>query len=182
MRHYLLFCLLLGACVSSSCTKKNAREVDASKWIKHTLDNKWVFTAPKDTKIVYLKGVDSVPGNIILSADSIKLEFDSGFEMSAMDTICNLGSEALHAKHEIERGSYKYLDKPDTLHNAQVDTVNGKIATIITPMKTGRGTTDISISDCKSHTWIGIRGKNIPASKQELVLTIYRSLQQADSK
>ena len=173
MRHYLLCCIML---VASSCAKNNSG-TDTSNWVKYRLDTKWAFTAPKDAKIVYLKGIDSVPGNIILPADSVQLEFDIGFEMSSMDTVCNLGSEELYAKHQIARGSYKYLDKPDTLHNAQVDTVNGKIAIIITPMKTGRGTTDISISDCKSHTWIGVRGKNIPVSKQELVLAIYRSLQ-----
>ena len=182
MRHYLLCCLLTGACVSSSCTKKNTRGVDTSKWITYTLDNKWAFTAPKGAKIIYLKGVDSVPGNIVLPEDSVRLEFDSGFETSAIDTVCDLGSQAVYAKRDIARGSYKYLDKPDTLHNARVDTVNGKIATVITPMKIGRGTTRISISDCKSYTWIGLYGKNIPANKQELVLTIYKSLQQVDSK
>ena len=181
MRHYLKCCFLAVASVSSCHTKNSASLIDTSSWTRYELDS-WELDAPKGTKVVYLKGIDSVPGNIILAQDSIKLEFDSGYQMSEMDTICSLGSEAIYAKREIARGAYNYLNKPDTLHSARIDTVNGRIATIITSVKPGRGTTEISISDCKSHTWIGVSGKNIPAGKQEFLLMIYKSLRRKASK
>jgi hypothetical protein len=100
------------------------------------LDKYWVFNAPKDTKVIYEKGIDSTPGRIILAANnSLNLEFDSGFEMSIRDTVCNLGSEAVRAKLRIARDV-------DTLYQAKIDTVNGRVATIISPVKPGHGTTE----------------------------------------
>lgn len=152
-------------------------------WITYQLDKYWKFDAPKGAKIIYEQGVDSTPGSIILTKnDTIFLAFDSGFEMSIRDTICNLGSETLRSKKAITRKDYKYLDKPDTLHQARIDTINGRIATIIKPAKAGAGITRISISDCNSHLWLGISGKDLPADKQELVLKIYNSIRQEASK
>jgi hypothetical protein len=129
-----------------------------------------------------LKGIDSVPGNIFLPTESIKLEFDSGFEMSSSNTVCNLSTEVFYAKRAITRGDYKYLDKPDTLHVSKIDTINGNAATIILPIKTGSGMTQLIISDCNSRNWIGVYGKNIPASKQKTILAIYKSFRRIDSK
>lgn len=193
MYHILLSALFLAFCGITSCHNQDNSEKDSHKritynkqdptWITYQLDKHWVFDAPQGTKIIYEQGVDSTPGSIILTAnDSVILGFDSGFEMSFRDTICNLGSEALRAQRDIARGAYKYLDKPDTLHQARIDTVNGQIATIIKPAKAGAGITEINISDCKSHLWLGIAGKDLPADKQELALKIYNSIRQEASK
>jgi hypothetical protein len=179
-----LTCYLCTAVVGliSGCSQTKKVEVDNSKWITYKLDTNWAFEAPSDAKITYLKGIDSVPGNIFLPAESIKLEFDSGFEMSSLDTICNLSTEVFYAKRAITRGDYKYLDKPDTLHVSKIDTINGSAATIISPVKTGSGTTQLIISDCNSRNWIGVYGKNILASKQNVILAIYKSFRHIDSK
>jgi hypothetical protein len=183
MRHLISKVLLTACCAFVGCESRSNPEVIDSGWAVCKLDKFWLFNAPQGTKVIYDQGIDSTPGRIILATnDSVRLEFDSGFEMSFRDTVCNLGSEAIRAKRQIARGDYKYLDKPDTIHQAEVDTINGRIATIITPLKTGGGTTKISISDCASHRWLGIYGRNIPSDKQELVLKIYRSIRQESSK
>ena len=183
MHRFLLSVFFLAFCGLTSCNNQDSFETNNPTWITYRLDKHWVFDAPKGAKIIYQQGIDSTPGNIVLTAnDSVILEFDSGFEMSFRDTFCNLGSEAVHAKWRITRGDYKYLDKPDTLHQARIDTVNGKIATIITPLKSGSGTTEIHISDCESNLWLAVYGANIPPDKQELVLDIYRSIRQKSSK
>ncbi len=177
---YYLFAAAVG--VISGCSQSKKAEVDTSKWITYRLDTDWAFKAPNDAKITYLRGIDSVPGKIFLPSDSIKLEFDSGFEMSSLDTICNLSTEVLYAKRAITRGDYKYLDKPDTLHISKIDTINGNAATIILPIKTGSGMTQLIISDCDSRNWIGVYGKNIPAKKQNMVVAIYKSFRRIKSK
>lgn len=166
-------------CAFVSCNNKKSPSLNKSTWIEYKLDDYWVFNAPKGTKIIYLKGIDSTPGNIVLTMnDSVNLQFDSGLEMTLSDTVCNLGSDAVRAKFKIAQGLYK----SDTIHQAKIDTVNGKIATIITPVNTGRGWTEIHISDCESDRWLGIYGKDIPSDKQELVLKIYNSIQHKASE
>ena len=183
MRHLILKTFLLACCAFVSCKSRDNSVVRNPTWITYKLDKSWLFNAPKGTKVIYEKGVDSTPGRIILATnDSVTLQFDSGFEMSFLDTVCNLGSEGIRARKRIARGSYKYLDKPDTLHQAQIDTVNGKIATIITPLKLGSGTTEIHISDCESNLWLAVDGTNISPDKQGLVMGIYRSIRQVSSK
>ena len=183
MRHLISKTLLLACCVFVGCKSRDDSVVRNFTGITYRLDKSWLFNAPKGTKIIYEKGIDSTPGRIILAAnDSVNLEFDSGFEISFLDTVCNLGSETVRAKRRIARGHYKYLDNLDTQHQVCIDTVNGKIATIITPLKTGSGTTEISISDCKSHLWLNVSGKNLPYDKQEVVLKIYNSIRQENSK
>lgn len=193
MCRLLLSVLFLAFCGITSCNNQDSFDKDNHKritynkqdptWITYQLDKHWVFDAPQGAKIIYEQGVDSTPGSIILTAnDSVILNFDSGFEMAFRDTICNLGSEALRVQRDIAGGAYKYLDKQDTLHQARIDTVNGQIATIIKPAKVGAGITEISISDCNSHLWLGISGKDLPSDKQELVLKIYNSIRQEASK
>lgn len=166
-----------------ACKRQSNSGVDASTWVVYELDDVWTFNAPKGTRLIYERGIDSTPGYIILATnDSLNLEFDSGFESAAMDTVCNLGSEMVYAKQRIARGNYKYLDKPDTLHQARVDTINGLAVIMILPEKAGTGTTEVSISNCNSNRWLAIYGKNIPADKQELVLKIYASIRQAKIK
>ena len=178
MKYYFIPSFLLIICVSvnvSNSAGKKALIQDDLGWVKYTLDNHWTFSAPKGTKILYLKGLDSVPGNIIIKSDSIKLEFDSGFN-GFFDASCSIDNALANARSEIMRGAYKYLDKPDTLHIARVDTINGMVATFITPVKTGAGTISVDVSDCKSHSGLGIFGKNISAAKQELVSRLFRSI------
>jgi hypothetical protein len=177
---YYLFVAAVG--VISGCSQSKKVEVDSSKWSIYKLDTDWAFKAPSDAKITYLRGIDSVPGSIFLPSDSIKLEFDSGFEMSSLDTVCNLSTEVFYAKRAIAHGDYKYLDKPDTLHFSKIDTISGNAATIILPVKTGSGMTQLIISDCDSRNWIGVYGRNIPASKQNKILAIYKSFRRVDSK
>jgi hypothetical protein len=180
MKYHLSYLFLLAACISVSCISEKTSALDKSKWVEYELDNHWIFNAPPKTKIIYLRGIDSVPGNIILKSDSIKLEFDSTFE-SSMDTICSMSNELVHAKSGIAREDYKYLDRVDTLHTVRIDTIGGMVATIVTPVKTGAGATDIFISNCKSHLGLGIYGKNIPASKAELILGIFKSIRNKKS-
>lgn len=183
MRSLTLGLLIATCCIFSACKSQNNSGVDISTWITCELDGIWTFNAPKGTRVIYERGIDSTPGYIILATnDSLNLEFDSGFESAAMDTVCNLGSETVYAKQRVARGDYKYLNKPDTLHQARVDTVNGLAAIMIIPEKVGAGTTEISISNCNSNRWLAVYGKNIPADKQELVLKMYQSIRQTKLK
>ncbi len=192
MHRLLLSILIIVFCGITSCNNRDSYEEGNHElttynkdpaWITYQLDKYWEFDAPKGAKIIYEQGVDSTPGSIILTSnDSVFLYFDSGVEMSIRDTICNLGSETVRAQKAIARGDYKYLDKPDTLHQAGIDTVNGRIATIIKPARAGAGITSISISDCNSHLWLGISSKDLSTDKQELVLKIYNSIRQEASK
>jgi hypothetical protein len=135
MRHLISKTFLLACCAFEGCKGRENLVARNFTGVTYRLDKSWIFNAPEGTKVIYEKGIDSTPGRIVLSAnDYVTLEFDSGFEMSFRDTVCNLGSEVVRAKRQIARGYYAYLDKIDTLHHAKIDTVNGRIATIITPV------------------------------------------------
>jgi hypothetical protein len=180
MKYYLIVCLVTVAGLPTTCTNQNRSMADKSTWIKYEVDDKWIFSAPKGAKIIYVRGMDSVPGNIILQNDSINLAFDSGFE-GFPDIVCDLNTELERARAEVARGSYKYLDRPDTLHTAQVYAINGMAATIITPIRVG-GVTDLFIANCERHCGLGIYGKNLSLAKQEVVLEIFKSIQCKASK
>ncbi|WP_125921612.1 hypothetical protein [Hymenobacter lapidarius] len=183
MHLILLSVVFLAFCGLTSCNNQDSFDKHNPKWITYKLYDYWVFDAPKGAKIIYQQGIDSTPGSIALAAnDSVILEFDSGFESSVIDTICDLGSETVYAKRRVARGDYKYLNKPDTLHQARIDTVNGLAAITIVPVKTGVGITKVTISNCSSNRWLAISGKNIPYNKQELILKIYASIRQVKSK
>ncbi|MDO7854248.1 hypothetical protein [Hymenobacter convexus] len=175
MKRSFLFYILLAACLSISCLEKDSPVIDTSGWIDYQLDNHWIFKAPKGAKIVYERGVDSVPGNIILEGNSVNLEFDSTYEGSN-DTICSLSSELLRAREKVARGDYKFRDKPGMKHIVKADTINGMAAVIITPTKAGAGATDIFINNCRYYSGLGIYGKNLSAANQNLVLEIFKSI------
>ncbi|WP_216689679.1 hypothetical protein [Hymenobacter siberiensis] len=175
MKRSLLYFILLAACISISCLEKDACVIDTSDWTEYKLDTHWMLKAPKGAKIIYERGVDSVPGNIILEGNSINLEFDSTFGRSN-DTACSLSSELSRARENVTRGDYKFLNKPGIEHIAKADTINGMAAIIITPMKTGVGVTDIFIDNCKHHSGLGIYGKNLSGANQTLVLEIFKSI------
>jgi hypothetical protein len=182
MKRYFFYHSLLAACISVSCLNDSVPTIDKSNWVKYTLDSHWIFKAPKGVKIVYTRGVDSVPGSIFLKSDSLELEFDSGFTGAMNDTTCSLNSELLRTKALVSSGAYDFWNKPDKQHIIKVDTVNGMAAIFVTPAKAGVGVTHISISNCKSQYAIGITGHNIPITKQEMVLEIFKSIQYKFSK
>jgi hypothetical protein len=180
MKHYLLGCLFAGGGLFINCANEHSSASAEAEWVSYTLDNHWLFSAPKGARITYLRGLDSVPGTIELPHEAITLEFDSTFE-GALDT-CTSSAELAQAQAEVARGAYAYLDKPDTLHLARVDTISGLAATIITPKRAGAGTTTLFISSCKYHCGLGIYGKNLPLAKQELLLELFNSIRYKASK
>ena len=58
----------LACCAFASCDNKATSDLDSSawlknkSWVKYQLDKYWVFNAPKGTKVIYEKGIDSTPG------------------------------------------------------------------------------------------------------------------------
>ena len=173
MNNHLIYLLIVVA-VLSGCERRSNKIEFVGK--KYKIDNGWVFNTTDSIDISYFQGVDSTPGIIVIKRDSIGLDFDAGHEMSIPDNECSIGNDVKREKQRIADGHYKYLDKLDTLHHAIIDTINGKIATIIKPDKIGAGLTMIKILDCNSGNWISIYGTNITQKKEEAVMRIYNSL------
>lgn len=106
------------------------------------------------------------------------LEYDSGKELVKRNG-CDLTSSFVKAKSSIDTGFTKAFYKMPLEHIAYIDTIAGRIAIIVKPTISGKGTTGIELySDCQSKTWLGIKATNLTAKRQELVLQIYKTLRQ----
>jgi hypothetical protein len=164
-----------------ACESRNSKEMQIhADWITLTLPNGWELQTPRTFKDTTVQGVDSHPGYIYSTSDSILLEFDSGGEM-LMTEECDFDKQVRDAENSISSGFYKDFYKVPTEHKAFVDTIDNKIAVIVIPTQTGRGTVDISISDCKSGLWLGITGKNLSAKKEKLIRDIFTTIKLRNS-
>lgn len=171
----LAFCTILTACRQ---TLPQNKEIIHPNWTTLTLPNGWTIQAPTNFKIKLTRGVDSEPGYIYSSIDSLTLGFDSGIEFSFPDS-CDFGKLLDAAKKKVEMPYYKELYKIPDQNTVHLDTIDNKIAKIITSNVKGMGLTNISISDCGSGAWIGIHGYNLSPDKEKLVLEMYSTLTRA---
>ena len=146
-----------------------------SAWVQFSLPHGWTFYAPKNFSSKPERGIDSDPGGISSSIDSIYLDYDSGTKFLKDDN-CDFQKSVIKAQNDITNGFYKDFYKVPLLHKARVDTIDGKVAIIVTPTKTGNGSVDISISDCKSGAWLGISGTNLSVDQEKLVLAIFKTI------
>jgi hypothetical protein len=165
--------LFLFISCESRKTKEKTKHPD---WVTLTLPNGWQLQTPKNFKDTTVQGIDSDPGYIYSKSDSIVLQFDSGVELLPKDD-CDFSKQVDEAKKDIISGFYKDFYKVPTLHKAYIDTIDNKVATFVLPIQTGKGTVGISISDCKSGHWLGIRGQNLNGKREKLVLDILNTLE-----
>ena len=170
----LLITLSLTACF---CRQPNEKQtVINPDWIKFKLPNGWTFYAPKSFTTKQLQGLDSEPGVINSTKDSIYLQYDSGEEMVFIKEKCSFQNSFRKAKNDITNGFYKDFYKVPLVHTAYIDTIDNKIAVIVKPTKKGEGTVAISISDCESGKWLGITATNLSIEKEKLVLEIFKTI------
>jgi hypothetical protein len=159
-----------------SCEPRHLKEQpEHPNWITLTLPNGWQLLTPNDFKDTTVQGVDSDPGYIYSKSESIMLYFDSGAELLPKED-CDFNKQLADAKRNIDFGFYKDFYKVPTLHKAFIDTIDNKIATFVIPTQTGKGTVGISISDCETGLWLGIRGQNLNTEQEKLVLEILQTL------
>lgn len=170
----LFITLILTACF---CRQPNEKQsIINPEWIKLNLPNGWTFYAPKSFSTKQLQGVDSEPGVINSTQDSIYLQYDSGEEMILKKEKCSFQNSLRKAKHDITNGFYKDFYKVPLIHIAYIDTIDNKIAVIVKPTKKGDGTVGISISDCETGEWLGITGTDLSIEKEKLVLEIFKTI------
>ncbi len=160
-----------------SCESRKTKEKPSHpNWVTLTLPNGWQLQTPRNFKDTTVQGIDSDPGYIYSKSDSIVLQFDSGVELSPKDN-CDFDKQIADAKKDIVSGFYKDFYKVPTLHKAFIDTIDNKVATFVLPTQTGKGIVGISISDCQSGHWLGIRGQNLNDKREKLVVEILKTLE-----
>lgn len=155
-------------------------------WEKLILPNGWSLYAPKGFKVITYQGIDSDPGRIYFGQDTtfhlrfdssqdstFFLSFDSGVDVEILRNLRRDSCKQMR-NEAIEKGSY--LDFHH-VHTAYIDTVSDLLAVIVKPKKSGIGTLLISVSDCWTGAWLGIRGENVPKDKEEVVLGMFRTLE-----
>lgn len=177
---YLLPFIILGF-LFLSCSENSYNEIHP-EWIKIKIANGWFLKAPKEFKANVIQGIDSKIGYIFSKEDSIILDFDSGFNGINEENDCSLKMQYYSVKNAIDSGNY-YKDVYDVpkRHKVFIDTINNRIATIILPTKTGKGTLVVNVSDCRTGNNIGIKGQDFSASKEYLVLEILSTLDLEDN-
>ena len=170
---FLLLCILL-----LSCGRPYKEIPEHSDWTSLNLPNGWTLQAPKNFKSSSAQGIDSDPGYIYSTLDSIFLEYDSsvGHKFD-----CDFEKEIAEAKMPYMLSTYK--QRTGINHIQSVDTIGDRAASIITSTQTDKGITQISIQDCKTGASLGITGNNLSADKKTLVLEIFRTVRmQGDKK
>jgi hypothetical protein len=172
------FIVLFSAVITTmiSCNRLEKKEfVINPAWHKLSLPNGWIVYAPSNFTTIAEHGVDSEPGLISSKKDSIFLQYDSGpYESNNKD--CDLKRHFQEAKSNIDTGFYKSFYKVPLVHQARIDTIDSKIAVIVTPTKIGEGTVEIEIPGCKDQAWLGITGRNLTAQGEKLVLEIFKTI------
>ena len=159
-----------------SCNNKHKSNTDIpAGWIKNPLPNGWIIYAPANFTCKPAQGIDSEPGYIYSSKDSIYLQFDSGRKMVKNEG-CSLTDDFLKAKASVDIGFNKHFFYIGTTSVASIDTIDNNIAIIIKPFKDVTGTINIQISDCGSGTWLDITGNNLSPLKQKLILKIFKTI------
>jgi hypothetical protein len=179
LNRFFIFAFLL-ALISCKKTEKKRIVIDSS-WHKLILSSGWMIWAPADFRSKTEPGIDSSPGIIYSKKDSIFLQYDSGpFERNSSNSSCDLKSNFQDATASIDTGFYKTFYKIPVRHKAYIDTIDDKVAIVVRPVKTGKGTVGIEILGCRQEAWIGIKGTNLNSEKEKLVLEIYKTLKQAN--
>jgi hypothetical protein len=182
MRSFLSIFILVCITTAPSCREPKKKDLGVNPaWHKLSLPNGWVIYAPANFTSKTGQGADSEPGWIISQKDSISLEFDSGTQ-AFRNKVCDFDENVRKAKTNIDSGFYRTYYKAPFVHKACIDTIDGKIAILVVPTKTGKGTVGVEISDCKTGTWLGISGKNITADNERLLLEIYNTIRQTRTK
>lgn len=164
-----------------SCGQRPYKDItEKPDWTILNLPNGWTLQAPKNFKDSSDQGIDSNPGYIFSTLDSIFLKFDSGEEITHKHE-CDFQKEVDEAKRPYMLSKYK--KQTGISHIQRVDTIGDRVASIITSTKVGKGITNISINDCSTGAWLGITGNDLTPDKQALVLEIFRTIRmQGDKK
>ena len=171
----LLYVLLFS--ILSSCEDSNKKDVNLNpSWQKLSLPNGWVIYTPKEFKVRTVQGVDSEPGFIYSKKDSIRLEFDSGQNDNYYYKHCNLHENFLRAKANINTGLYKNTYKVPLINRADIDTIDGRISLMITPIYPGHGMVMVSTGECDQGAWLAITGTNLSDKQEKLALEIYKTI------
>jgi hypothetical protein len=175
----LLFLLLIVQLFSCTQTTTKARVINPT-WTKRNLPNGWSIYLPLAFKDSALHGIDSQHGYIVSLADSILLNYDSGREKILKGKLsydpCDFAYQVKMAKETIKYDEQDYFHEANKLYNLKLDTIDGKVAIIRTPIIKGKNRTEVQIRDCKSESWLTIYGQNFSAQQELLVLEIFNTI------
>ncbi|MGG9960661.1 hypothetical protein [Ferruginibacter sp. SUN106] len=173
---FLLFFLQLFSCTQ---TATKARIINPT-WTKRNLPNGWSIYLPVAFKDSVLHGIDSQPGYIVSKADSILLNYDSDRERTLKGKLnydpCDFAYQVKMAKETIQNDEQDYFHEANKLYHLKLDTIDGKVAIIRTPIIKGQQRVEIQIRDCKSESCLSIYGQNFSAQQEQLVLEIFSTL------
>jgi hypothetical protein len=142
-------------------------------WKSLDLPNNWTIEVPKNFKDSTAQGIDSAPGYIYSTTDSISLDFDSGRELFHKQD-CEFSKQVDDAK----KSPYAELfnERTGFNHKILVDTIGNRIASIILPTESGKGNIHLSIDDCLTGAWLGISERNLTEAQQKIVLEIFKTI------
>lgn len=159
-----------------SCKRKLKADISINPaWHKMSLPGHWEIYAPSGFETKTGQGVDSYGGYIYSKSDSIILEYDIA-ELFGPGKDCDLETTFRKLKADIDTGFYKNFYNVPITNLAYIDTIDNKLAVIVTPKKSGKGTFALSMSDCPSGASIGISERKIPPTKRKLVLEIFKTI------
>jgi len=176
MKQTAITLLIIALYFFCSCNSKSEEKPSAHPdWKQHQLPNGWSFWAPPEFRSYEAQGIDSEPGFIISEKDSIHLQFDSGVEFRKTKT-CDFSNDFAEARKDIRDGFYKEFYKVPTVHSAYIDTIDNRVAIVVKPTKTMKGTVGVSIKDCETGAWLGIDGENLSQQSEALVLSIFKTI------
>ena len=147
-------------------------------WVELKLANGWSIDAPKGFKAkLSRRPTDSSPGEIYNTEDNIVAYFDCGYSHLEKSSF----SESVrYAKKEIEN-HYSMYGVPK-YNIAYIDTIDGMVAIIVKPNNKGKNLVDISITNHKTLSSLGISdrsfqgGKDLTKDEEFLLLQMFKSI------
>ena len=139
----------------------------------------WAMSVPKGFTCKGGYSIDSYMGNIFSLKDSLELQFDVSTNLVVKPEYqfdnCLERMSAVAKLFLSSDSLVQALGVTNTSH-AYIDTVNGKIAVIVVPQNIGKGETRIIVIDCPSISSLSLTGKDLNAVQQELVLTMFKTI------
>lgn len=184
--------LMVAMAILMSCQSKSSNTNSKTK----LLDYKYfTMRVPKEWKALEAESEDSYVGNIAIDSNTF-VNFDLGWYSNQLDE----GSEDYSVRHDsliVKRElpvkvngknyTYDYRGKPDssiiaplTINRKQWITIDGYKAKLVTPVRTGNGTTGVYIDSLwkagDSNDRFQINGQNLTLKQQQQLIAAMKTL------
>lgn len=156
----IVFALVVAAGLFGLFRVINQTPKTISSELRHSIPNNWqsvdagsfTLSLPPGWEFNVQQGIDSYVAEFI--GDGVRLGFDYGWYSNPL------------------------ADESDPSYVVTYDAIDGKKAKIVVPKEIGNGTTGVYFEDVgDGMNRLEISGENLTSSQQDVVLTIFRSIQ-----